>query len=76
MGRHWRAVGFLIGLEKGQLDAIEYDEKSLKEQIVLMLNKWTHIYGNNSTINYLVTALKKIHQYDIAAKLPDDQPVR
>ena len=71
LGRHWTSLARKLGFHSGDIDRIEYDNRThgLKEVIFRMLFEWREKKYLDATMKTLADALIELKLYDIAQSL-------
>ena len=69
VGRDWRSLGVVLGLESTFLDNIDTDSKESPEKAWKVLQKWRQKEGKEATVRILINALEKIERKDVVDKL-------
>ena len=58
IGGDWKALARELGLPKTDIDAIEYDNRFMKDQIFEFFYKWKQREGKDASVQKLIDALK------------------
>ena len=69
VGRDWRHLGGVLGLQSAFLDNIDTDSKESPEKARKVLQKWRQKKGKEATMGILTNALEKIERKGVVDKL-------
>ena len=58
IGQDWKALARELGLSKTDIDAIEYDNRYMKDQIFEFFYKWKQREGKDVSVQKLIDGLK------------------
>ena len=65
----WRQVGLHLGLTKGQLNAIDEDNRTVSLKRLGVLQKWKEMFVFKATYRVLIEALLKCGKADTALQV-------
>ena len=65
----WKLVAIYLGLNEGEVEAIDKDGKSEEEKRLLMLQRWKQALVFKATYKKLVNGLLSVRRADLAVKV-------